>query len=104
MASLVGDNSNGDLDVRPTNSQDLFESQNFVNSVPHWGDVIVSSDVSVHLRNHELNELASQPCSVVNDNGLVGSPVEKLACLWCFSLCYSSSDDSLSDFQIFSIR
>ena len=72
-ASLTAGDSNGDLGIDPA-SQDLFKSQDLVNNEPLGGDVIVSSDTSVDLRDNELDELSSQTCS----DGPVDSLVENI--------------------------
>ena len=72
--SLVNGNSNVDLDSDSA-SQDLFKSQDPVNSEPPGGDVIAPSGGSVDLRDNELNELASQPHDSPEDS-LVGNNVD----------------------------
>ena len=72
--SLVNGNSNVDLGSDSA-SQDLFKSQDPVNSEPPGGDVIAPSGDSVDLRDNELNELSSQPHDSPEDS-LVGNNVD----------------------------
>ena len=88
-ASLTAGDSNGDLGIDPA-SQDLFKSQDPVNNEPLGGDVIVSSDTSVDLRDNELDELSSQTCS----DGPVDSLVENIVDLAGDPISASAGDSN----------